>query len=335
VPNILLTERCVRACPYCFAKKQMSDLSGKDQISWEDFIHIADLFTASGERHLSLLGGEPTLHPDFVDFVLYLHARGINVSVFTSGIMSDARLEEASAALKGIEVPRLSFICNLNDPASSTEAETRRIEAFLQAFGPQTSLSFNIYRTDFEMGFLFDAIERFGLRKHVRLGLASPIPGESNLHIGTEQIGDVVERLFAFLPLFESHNVSPGFDCGFPLCAFTDERLGRLSRIQKGEGVSIRFVCNPAIDIGADMSVWSCFPLARYKRRSVYEFDSAAAVHAHYKAMHVEARSKRGGIYPACGECVHRANGHCAGGCLAHVIDLAGDAEGGAHAQAL
>ena len=52
VANILLTERCVRACPYCFAKGQMNKLSGKDMISWEDFIHTVDLFEASREQQI-------------------------------------------------------------------------------------------------------------------------------------------------------------------------------------------------------------------------------------------------------------------------------------------
>jgi hypothetical protein len=319
--NILLTERCVRACPYCFAKKQMSELSRKDQISWEDFIHVTDLFEASQERHLSLLGGEPTLHPHFVDFVLFLHARNFNITVFTSGIMSEERLAEARACLDEKSVPELKFVCNLNDPESSTEKETGRIVEFLKAFGPQTTLSFNIYRTDFIMEFLFEHIERFNLRRHIRLGLAHPIPGEHNKYIPAERMGEMVERLFSYMPLFERFNVSPGFDCGFPLCAFSDEQLGRLSRIQKGEGSSIRFVCNTALDIGADMSVWACFPLARYKRRSVYEFNSVVEMREHYKAMHTRIRSEGGGIFPACTTCIHRSNEHCAGGCLAHILN--------------
>ncbi len=301
----------------------MSDLSKKDQISWEDFIHVADLFEGSHERHLSLLGGEPTLHPQFVHFVLYLLARNFHVNVFTSGIMSEDKLAEARASLKGIDTQQLTFVCNLNDPASSFPSETGRIQDFLETFGVQTSLSFNIYRTDFTMDFLFEYIERFKLKRHVRLGLAHPIPGEHNQYIPPEEFGTMVDQLFSFMPQFERFDVSPGFDCGFPLCVFTDEQLGRLLRIQKGEGSGIRFVCNPALDVGADMAVWSCFPLARYKRRSLYEFNSANEVREHYKALHVQVRQERGGVFPACTTCVHRANEHCAGGCLAHILNQA------------
>jgi hypothetical protein len=33
--NILLTEKCVRACPYCFAKERMDDSEGDTIVSWE------------------------------------------------------------------------------------------------------------------------------------------------------------------------------------------------------------------------------------------------------------------------------------------------------------
>ena len=72
MPNILLTEECVRSCPYCFAKKYM-DSSNHKFISWEDFIYIVDLFERSHmNNQLSLLGGEPSVHKDFTEFILYL-----------------------------------------------------------------------------------------------------------------------------------------------------------------------------------------------------------------------------------------------------------------------
>ncbi|NOZ37009.1 MAG: 4Fe-4S cluster-binding domain-containing protein, partial [Gammaproteobacteria bacterium] len=61
MPNILLTQKCVRSCPYCFAKKHMANSVPDDILSWENFIYLADLFEKSGERKFPLLGGEPSL----------------------------------------------------------------------------------------------------------------------------------------------------------------------------------------------------------------------------------------------------------------------------------
>ena len=142
--NILLTEKCVRACPYCFAKEYLKE-SKENLLSWENLIYMADLFESSHEKHLSLLGGEPTLHPNFIDFVMYLHQRKFHVNVFSNGIMSDKALEAAKEFLLKIPAENLSFVCNYNHPDSSTEKETKQINRFFETFAPYISLSFNLY----------------------------------------------------------------------------------------------------------------------------------------------------------------------------------------------
>jgi len=42
------------------------------EVSWEDLIYVVDFFESSGEKRLSLLGGEPLLHRHFPDMALYL-----------------------------------------------------------------------------------------------------------------------------------------------------------------------------------------------------------------------------------------------------------------------
>ena len=112
--NVLFTQRCVRSCPYCFAEKHMSESSPKDVLTWENLIYLADFLEASGERRFSILGGEPTLHPDFTDMVAYLLERKFEVKVFTSGIMADRVLEESAMVFSAAHPEQLSFICNLN-----------------------------------------------------------------------------------------------------------------------------------------------------------------------------------------------------------------------------
>jgi len=161
--NLLLTEKCVRSCPYCFAKEYLKE-SKESLLSWENLIYIADLFEASNEKHLSLLGGEPTLHPDFIDFVMYLHQRNFKINVFTSGIMSDEKLKTAQKYLSNIPVENLSFVCNYNHPNSSTVNETKQINKFFKHFSKYISLSFNLYHEDFDFAFLVDAIQKYDLK---------------------------------------------------------------------------------------------------------------------------------------------------------------------------
>jgi cyclic pyranopterin phosphate synthase len=314
--NILLTEKCVRSCPYCFAKEYLKE-SKENMLSWENLIYIADLFEASNEKYLSLLGGEPTLHPDFVDFVLYLHQRQFHVNVFTSGIMSGKRLETAKAYLLKIPVENLSFVCNYNHPDSSTDSETKGINEFFKSFSNYISLSFNLYKTDFDLKFLVDAIHRYGLKKHIRLGLAQPIPGEKNECLSLQEIRGVAGRLRGQLELLEQHKITLGFDCGMPLCIFSNEDLGRLFKLNKGKVV---FFCSPAVDIGPDMQVWSCFPLANYEKRSLYDFDNVADIKKYFSMQHKKIREDKNEIFEECKICAYFGE-LCMGGCLARLIE--------------
>ena len=315
--NILLTEKCVRACPYCFAKEYLKE-SKANMLSWENLIYITDLFETSNERHLSLLGGEPTLHPDFIDFVLYLHQRNFHVNVFTSGIMSHRKLETAKEYLLKIPEEKLSFVCNYNHPNSSTAQETNQIEQFFNTFAKYISLSFNLYQPDFAFQFLVDAILKYDLKKHIRLGLAQPIPGQKNECLSLPQIRGIAENFRKQLDILEEHRISIGFDCGMPLCIFSNEDIGRLFKLNRGR---VPFSCGPAIDIGPDMQVWACFPLSNYEKKSLYDFNTVQEVKNYFSEQHNHLRQERKGIFETCQTCTHLKENLCMGGCLAHLIE--------------
>jgi radical SAM protein with 4Fe4S-binding SPASM domain len=321
MPNLLLTEKCHRSCPYCFAKEYLKE--SKDIVlSWENLIYIADLFEVSHEKHLSLLGGEPTLHPDFVDFVLYLYERKFKINVFTNGIMSNQNLNTAKKYLLKIPVENLSFVCNYNHPDSSTPNETKQINKFLQTFSKYTTLSFNLYQPHFDFTFLVEAINKYDLKKHIRLGLAQPIPQQKNECLSLNEIRGITENFRKQLALLEEHRITLGFDCGMPMCIFSNEDIGRLFKLNRGR---VLFSCNSAVDIGPDMQVWSCFPLSNYEKKSLYDFDNTQEIKKYFAEQHNQLRTNRKGIFEECNTCLHFEEGLCNGGCLAHLITEHGE----------
>jgi len=320
MPNILLTSKCTRSCPYCFAEREMT--SSPDQIlSWENLIYLADFMAVSGERSISLLGGEPTLHPQFVDFVLYLLEREFRVNVFTNGIMSSHRLLEVGEHLGAVPNEKLSFVCNLNNP-HQTDApawQQKSVEEFLGAMGPWTQPGFNIYRVDFDLEFLFDLVNRYGMKRRLRLGLAHPVPGAGTAYIKPSEIGPAIERLYSYRSLFEGFQLDFGPDCGFPLCKLSNEQLGWLYRMGS---VDMRFKCGPAIDITPDMSVYACFPLSNINRRSIFEFENMGQVADFFAQTHKKIRAEAKGIYPECDGCAQMDKGTCSGGGACQLLNI-------------
>ena len=317
MPNILLTQKCVRSCPYCFAEKHMSESFPEDILSWENLIYLADFLEASGERRFPILGGEPTLHPHFNDMVAYLLERNFDVNVFTSGIMSDHILKEAASMFNHLPFQKLSFICNLNDPQKTRTslAELESIKRFLKIMGDRVVPGFNIYRKDFELEFLFQYINEYGLHRNIRLGLSHPIAGRKNIFISLDEIDLIIRRIFSYRPLFERLRIKPGLDCGFPMCRFSDDQLAWLYRFAGGK---YDFGCRPVIDIGPDMTVWSCFPLSSFHKKSIFEFNSLKEIYDYYFSLHEKIKVETGGIFEECDTCIIREDNICHGGCLAH-----------------
>jgi hypothetical protein len=318
--NLLLTNRCVRSCPYCFAGRELEPEGRGSLVSWEDAVYVADFLFRSGEEHLSLLGGEPMLHPDFVDLLLYFRARGLRLTVFTSGMAPEATLRALEDHLPAFASDTLQFVCNLNDPDQTPPArgEQTRVHRFLATFGAWVMPGFTIYRPDFNLEFLFDLIGQYGLQRHIRMGVAHPIPGATTSYVRPEQYREVAGRLCSYRDLFERLRVKPGFDCGFPMCQFTDEQLGWLQRLN---GEAPRFECGAAVDIAPDMALYHCFPLSRYERRSLYEFDSMAEINRHFDRLRDNLHAELPGVYAECDECVQRREGSCAGGGACHLFN--------------
>ncbi len=310
--NILLTSKCTRACPYCFAEKEMADSTPADILTWENMVYLADFLQASGDQGVSLLGGEPTIHPQFVDFVLYLVERRFRVTVFTNALMSQARFDEIRRHLGKLDPGVLNFVVNLNDPGQTETlpGETEKVDAFLAAMGKWSMPGFNIYRTDYQLDFLFDLVTRHGMKRDLRLGITHPVPGVDSAYIRPDQIKTVVDRLMTYTPQFERLRIKPRLDCGFVLCQFDDAQLGWMARWVP----DTRFYCSTALDISPDLSIYGCFPMSDFHRRSILDFPNAREAIEYYEGLRREIRVERAGIYEECDGCVHREEKRCDGG---------------------
>lgn len=318
MPNILLTQKCNRSCPYCFARKHMHDAPPEDILKWEDLVYIVDFFQSGGDTNISLLGGEPFLHPEIVDYILYIINRGMHVTVFTNGIVGETVLSDAIQKLEVIDPRYLSFVVNLNNPKETSFSENEAISRFFRAFARFTTLSINVFKLNFDYSYALNTINKYSLQRHIRLGLAHPIPGKKNMCIKPEQMRTMAEELMNYLPTFEAFDIHVGFDCGMPMCIFSDDEIGKLYKHTFG---NVNFRCGSAIDVGPDLSVWACFPLSGYNKRSLLEFQNHDELCKSFSDFHNAVRIEVGGIFEKCDSCEYRQSNICSGGCLSHSLN--------------
>lgn len=319
--NVLLTEACVRRCPYCFAKQYMDGEKDKTAISFENVKYIADFLEKSGENRVSLLGGEPLIHPHVGEIIKYFLDRKFGVTVFTSGIIPSSLYNSFADEIESIgneEREKLWFIVNVNEPRFSNKKEVEKVHKFLEDFGSLSSLSFNIYRLDYNLDFLIDYIQNFGLRRRVRFGIANPIPNAKNHYIKPEDFVNIKPVLMESLGRMHGLGISVHLDCGFPMCMFTNEEIGKLYKYNRG---ALFFDCNPTIDIGPDLSCWACFPLSNINRKSLKDFSNMEETYEYFKEVMLRYRKDVKGIYLACDNCDSYYNNTCSGGCLAHTLN--------------
>src|SRR5512137_2854614 len=171
--NILLTNRCNRRCPYCFAAERVSYTGRSDScatsapecISVEDFRTAIDFILRSKRPGVGLLGGEPSLHPHFPELLRHALGVGLRLTVFTNGMFPDAHIEELST-LSRDEMSHLSLVVNVNHPDISSETERQAQSRVFQSLAGACRLGCNIYEANLDLSYLVDLIRQHKLVRH-------------------------------------------------------------------------------------------------------------------------------------------------------------------------
>lgn len=314
MPNILLTTYCNRTCPYCFALDAMGGEANRE-MTFPELVAVADMIVAAGRSRTGVLGGEPTLHPRFWDMVRYLMERGIPVTVFTNGTVPGKWMDDLDRLARE-DRPR--FVVNVNFPGVDPPRLRNRQDEFLRRFAPICDVGINIYRPDLDPLFLSDLIARVGLKDaKIRVGLAQPVAGQRNTYLDRREHRSVAEGIVRLAEAVFHRGMRVSLDCGFGLCSFTDDQLGRLARRQ----ASIKFVCRPIIDIGPGLWAWSCFPLARPTRIRIDRMARLGDLAEGFERWKRDRSGAEGKpVGEKCDSCIYSEQKTCDGGCFAHRI---------------
>ncbi len=291
--NLLVTSRCNRRCSFCFARKRLSRARSEGvwrDISPDEFHRYMGFLKRSDIHELRLLGGEPTLHPDFREMVGQALREGFRVHVFTNGMMAN----ETADFLASCPCEHVSALCNISPQACDTESLIQRREYALAKLGPRVSLGITVTSPDFEYESLLDVIKRHGLRKRLRIGVAQPIVGEDNEFLEPARYRAVGTALTQMARRCVQEDILIGFDCGLTLCMFSEEEIGILAACSEG----FSCVCRPILDIGPQLDVWHCFPLSEILNTRLESFSTRSEILRYYDKMTRPYRSL--GCRPEC-----------------------------------
>jgi radical SAM protein with 4Fe4S-binding SPASM domain len=314
--NIILTTDCQRRCKYCFAKDNKKTPM---QFEKEAFIKAVEWITKDNYMipRIGLLGGEPTLHPDFLYFIDYLMSRKLNTVVFTNGMVEEYSFYNNIiniAHKNGVRhSSSLGFCLNVNEKKYRTEKEEILQKTFINTLGKVSSLSFNIFEPEFDPYFLIEYILQYKCMKNIRLGLAAPL-GNRNKFLKIEDFKTVAEKLVEFVKEATRNNITVGFDCGFTKCMFSDIDQNVLHKLKVE---TWGFMCNPTLDIYPNLDVTYCYPLSGILKEKMDNWESAMELYIHWEDVIKEYEN----IYNECESCTYFKTQICNGGCKAHKVN--------------
>lgn len=311
--NLSITNRCNRHCDYCFAKDPLraNRANAPDaHMTLAVYERALDFLMHSGVREVRLLGGEPTLHPQFLPFVDRALERGLRLLVFTGGLVGAKVLER----LESIEPNRLSVLVNVVSPDTENAPLLKRQTVLYRRLGQRVILGINIASPATQLDYLLDLIDRYRLSRHIRLGLAQPVLGGTNHYLHPKHYPEVGYRVTVFGLEALNRNVKIGWDCGWVPCMFPKEGLSALEIISSEVGLR----CNPILDVMPDGQVISCYPLAALVREWLPDDRDAAWLRARF--THKLAVNSAFHLYKQCALCEWRERAVCTGGCKAAAL---------------
>ena len=101
---LTLNRACNLRCEWCYAKE--TDFKASEDMPLKMAKHIIDMCVANGVKHFIIIGGEPTIHPNFFDIVKYIVKLGYKVTIVTNGLLfaNEIFCEKVSAYIENVHI---------------------------------------------------------------------------------------------------------------------------------------------------------------------------------------------------------------------------------------
>jgi len=312
--NVVLNSACNIRCEYCFAK-EVIDSSSNEELSLDDFQLILSFLKKSGRNDIGLLGGEPTLHSNFLQIIELLKENKFDFSVKSNALWNN-KIKERFAELSS---ERVSFLLNINRPSFYTSKQWQRINDNLNSIIKfKKTLSINIDRPEFEYEYILEMAEKFNV-KYIRWSFAHPIFDVSIKEIKQKylEIGQYKEtagRILEFIRKAAKQNIMTLGDHSVILCMFNSEEIKEIHNL----GGELNSKCEGTLDILQNLQVIFCLPMnSFFPKVFLKEFNSLDEIDVYFENRIKPLRIIE---YPfnECKECQYASKDECHGGCLAH-----------------
>ncbi|MBN2436405.1 MAG: radical SAM protein [Spirochaetes bacterium] len=306
--NLMITTDCNFSCPYCFGRDMIGTSHEKKHMEWDLFTTLIDWIKAGDiyDMDVHLMGGEPTLHPQFKEMIDYIISKNFRIVVFSNAstkINSDLCQQSSS---RGI-----SWVVNVNDPATYTSKQANLLDHNLKLLQDAASLTLNICNNKTKYKHIIDYTNKYNLSRHIKIGVSLPTMDKNNVFITFDDFKPVSEYLVQIAKDMAAENITIEFECGVPYCLFDDKQKKYFGDIKISH-------CGSRLDITPWGNLINCLPLVNFASVHYTNFSNYLIARNWFSEATLPYR--RVGVNDQCFGCQNIANGNC-GVCLAHGLD--------------
>lgn len=220
--NIAIVNYCNLKCPYCFAEDMIKEDNAF--MSLEQYSKLLDFILKDPENRIGILGGEPTLHPQFIELLNLTKekCKKRQIILFTNGI----ELKQFLPYIDGIQV-----LINYNHPNNLSEIQKNKLQQSLNAIEEldwfnvnRISLGCNIYLGCTDYSYFWDAVSKYKL-KIVRCSVVAPGGIYTDWKNKKDEYFNLLKPVYLeFCKEAIKHNCILEMDCSHvPFCYFTEE----------------------------------------------------------------------------------------------------------------
>lgn len=312
MPNIAILNYCNLQCPYCFANRFITE-EQKQIITLDQLSQILTFLNKNRVNRLGIIGGEPTLHPQFEKIILtceeFLSKNNNKIStlVFSNGI----KLQDYYKLFNKAHV-----LINLNEPDvvgnknwNSIQNGLNKLNA-IGAMRENVTFGINLYPDMKDFSYIFEILKKYK-KDSVRCSYVAPTCKFDKSNKETYYTN--AKPLFLdFVRMANYNNIKVDLDCNnIPFCYFSDQEL---KEVKMAGCVENNKWCNPVIDITPDMKATSCF--GAYNLVDIKDFECIEDVQKYFQYTAMYERYKKNNT-GKCQNCKQYQNLICQGGCLA------------------
>lgn len=314
--NIAIVNYCNLKCPYCFADDMIQE--HMSSITIDDFRKILQFLSRTPKNHVGIIGGEPTLHPNFIEILKetnkYCKECNTDATLFTNGI----ELEKFMPYLGD----RIGILINCNSPEyQSVELFKKQRETLdhlndLSWFDRKANCGCNIHPGLTDYSYIWDIVDRYHLN-HLRTSVVSPAAQYVSWRSDKEGYYKFMKPIFIkFCEDAVKHQCRLNIDCGhIPFCYFTAEEKELVASICDSFDNGF---CEPVVDITSDFKATACFgswdPIDIRDFENLFELERYLLIKKSYPRVEANCTGK-------CTTCKKHKLLQCQGGCLGFAME--------------